>query len=866
MNRKLKMKYLGRLSSLLLLFLFGMMSPLAAQNAFHYVDEDGVLRSPDGEEVTYFGVNYSTPFAHSYRALKLLGEDHKAAIDQDVYHFARLGLDAFRIHLWDTEISDSLGNLIPNEHLDLFDYMLAKLEERNIKVILTPLTFYNNAYPDGATPTDGFANYISKGEAPRNEEFYPVIKNYLDQFLNHKNPYTGKTYREDPNIIAMEIINEPSHWGDEQAITDFINEMADHVRDTGWEKPIFYNIAQNPSVVDAVMRAEVDGLTFQWYPGGLVGGETQHQNYMPYVHDYPIPFRDGAGFSGKAMMVYEFDAADTRHTYAYPMMARSFREAGFQWATQFAYDPVPIAPHNSDYPTHFLNLAYSPKRALSMMIASEVFHQVDRRQTFDSFLADTVFGDFRLSHSQNLAELNSGEKFYYTNHTESEPSSPSNLRHIAGAGSSPVVKYRGTGVYFLDKLEEGVWRLEVYPDAVPVSDPFAKPNFSKEVTHILWGEREMEINLPDLGSDFSVSGLNDGNAQLTAAEEGLFKVNPGTYLLTHSSKKNSRPEAETTIGKQNIGLNEFYAPEANTYEQPVVTHQPEKNLLAGEPASIKATVLGVGEREVRVIAAPYGRQGGSFPMEEMKPGIYAAELPADFLTQGQLNYWITIGEEEEQITFPGGHPGYPWAWDYYHEEMWSVPVLPAEAPVQVFSATEDAAELDFAFSPWSSDYQRSLGFDQNTGESYVRVFADSLEGTPDIPGLSVYVGGYLKDRTGESFQTLSLKISGATAARQQLTVVVTDRRGIPYATGIEVTAQTETITLKKEDFEPGKMVLLPRPYPTFLPYWFEPEADGPLDVSEAEIVQVFLNPADNEDLIGKAAGFHMDGIWLHKNE
>src|SRR5689334_7652243 len=90
-----------------------------------YIDEGGIMHwTKDNTEVTGFGVNYTVPFAYAYRNGKKMGVDLKAAIDQDVYQFARLGLDLFRVHVWDCEISDTLGNLLQNEHLDLFDYLL----------------------------------------------------------------------------------------------------------------------------------------------------------------------------------------------------------------------------------------------------------------------------------------------------------------------------------------------------------------------------------------------------------------------------------------------------------------------------------------------------------------------------------------------------------------------------------------------------------------------------------------------------------------------------------------------------------------------------------------------------------------------
>ncbi|MDZ7680512.1 MAG: cellulase family glycosylhydrolase [Fodinibius sp.] len=395
-------------------------APAVAQQI--YVDDEGVLKHSDSDqEAAFFGVNYSPPFAHSFRAINRLGNDHKQVIDQDAYHFARLGFDGFRIHVWDTEISDSLGHVVNNNHLDLLDYMLAKFKQRGIKVILTPLTFYDNGYPEEPTETNGFANYITKGDAPEESEHWPVIRRYLNEFINHKNPYTGLTYKEDPNILALEIVNEPAHGGDQDSLTSYVNMLADHLRDNSWEKPIFYNISQNPPMAEGVMNADIDGTTFQWYPGGLVGGETITKNYLPDISEYSIPFADKQAFNTKAQMVYEFSAADVMGSYALPAMARSFRAAGFQWATQFAYDPMAMGAYNTDYRTHYLNMAYTPAKAISMKIASAAFHHLPRGKSYGPYPGNNTFGDFEVSHRRDLSILNADTAFFYSNDTEADP-------------------------------------------------------------------------------------------------------------------------------------------------------------------------------------------------------------------------------------------------------------------------------------------------------------------------------------------------------------------------------------------------------------------------------------------------------------
>lgn len=78
-----------------------------------FVDKKGVLRyTKSNAEAAFFGVNYTAPFAYAYRSIKRTGIEIEQAIDEDVYHLARLGLDAFRVHVWDWEITDSMGNLL----------------------------------------------------------------------------------------------------------------------------------------------------------------------------------------------------------------------------------------------------------------------------------------------------------------------------------------------------------------------------------------------------------------------------------------------------------------------------------------------------------------------------------------------------------------------------------------------------------------------------------------------------------------------------------------------------------------------------------------------------------------------------------
>ena len=76
----------------------------------------------DRSEVTLFGANYVLPSASDYRAAGYLRGDRKRMIEEDMAHFARMGWDGLRLTFWgDWEASDTAGNLIANDHLDLLD-------------------------------------------------------------------------------------------------------------------------------------------------------------------------------------------------------------------------------------------------------------------------------------------------------------------------------------------------------------------------------------------------------------------------------------------------------------------------------------------------------------------------------------------------------------------------------------------------------------------------------------------------------------------------------------------------------------------------------------------------------------------------
>src|ERR1700730_10551306 len=91
-----------------------------------YLDKTGVIRWRDSNaEVALYGANYCIMSGSDYRMAGLVSSDRKAMVDEDLAQFARLGWTALRLCSWgDWENADRAGNLIPNDHLDLLDYVI----------------------------------------------------------------------------------------------------------------------------------------------------------------------------------------------------------------------------------------------------------------------------------------------------------------------------------------------------------------------------------------------------------------------------------------------------------------------------------------------------------------------------------------------------------------------------------------------------------------------------------------------------------------------------------------------------------------------------------------------------------------------
>lgn len=820
-----------------------------------YIDGNGVMRWSDTrKEASFFGTNYTLPFAHAYRAIGYLGLDHKAAIDKDVYHFARLGFNAYRIHVWDVEISNAQGNLIVNEHLELLDYLIAKLQERGIRTLITTQTNFGNGYPERNQPTGGFAYNYEKCSIHSTPEAIAAQERYIAKLVQHVNTYTHKAYMNDPYIVGFEINNEPCHSGTQAETKAYIDRMLAALKQAGNKKPVFYNVSHNGQQIEAYYNTAIQGTTYQWYPIGLVAGRTRQGNFLPYVDQFDIPFSNTKGFSKKTRLVYECDPADITYSYMYPAMARTFRKAGFQWITQFAYDPIDMAFANTEYQTHYLNLAYTPCKALSMKIAAEAAYTLPRNSSYGVYPADTLFDNFHVSHAQDLSELNTKEKFYYSNQTKTSPVAAACLKSVAGYGNSPIVTYEGTGAYFLDKLENGIWRLEIMPDAIQVRDPFAKPSLDKEVVKILWGTWDMALQLPDLGTAFAIQGINSGNTYRKETQNGILRsLKPGVYLL---SRQDSTPtktwKADSSFG--NIRLGEFIAPQPKAETGYTVVHQPQLIAETDKALTIEAVIAGSEQPDSVIIYTDkvsfWNDRNPSVKMERTNGYTYRAILSGEEVKGDTFRYNIIVCRNNKQQTFPAGVAGNPLNWDYTAHQYWETKVVAPNSAIYLFDVTDEYSGIESYTMPEWSQVQRKLVTNAPTEKQTLHVAFDSKEAHPTF-FLQKYIRKEVANRKEKlsNSQTLCLHLK---QVPERLKIGFRTTDGYTYHMPCTTVPADGIARLPLSALKQTDTALLPHAYPVFLEKYFRPKTEIPFEREKIELLELSFDGKEIE----------IGSIWL----
>ena len=429
-----------------------------------------------------------------------------------------------------------------------------------------------------------------------------------------------------------------------------------------------------------------------------------------------------------------------------------------------------------------------------------------------------VFDVFRVSYNESLSEMNSEEEFYYSNTTQTKPLNINKLKHIAGVGNSPVVKYSGTGAYFLDKLGEGKWRLELFPDVIHIRDPFERASPKKEVTWLYSQPNSIQVMLPGLEKN-----------------ENHFSLQPGVYILkAGSSISGKQPDSASNEI-------ELTVPKSFSIE-PFVTHNPYREVSSGNSFIISAKISGIDSSDKLNVEFRHSAAGWKTnPMRKINSYDYIADVPSEMLMPGVLNYRIIIQKANDAyFVFPGNHKGNPYSWDNnYLNETWQTFIVPGKTPLEIFNVTTDRNEIVFYNPDWRNNTVQYISTEL-PGQLALKLNITRPALKP-LFGMQYYFAEKIAGRINEldSFSKLVIKARSNPGPINCKLILITKDAG-SFSGEIMIHEKSGEYALPLNNLKQDSALLLPRPYPGFLPLWFNSPRVNEFKFSNTAVLQLLI--------------------------
>ncbi len=247
------------------------------------------------------------------------------------------------------------------------------------------------------------------------------------------------------------------------------------------------------------------------------------------------------------------------------------------------------------------------------------------------------------------------------------------------------------------------------------------------------------------------------------------------------------------------------------------------------------------------------------------PYDFAAEVAADMVTHGLLEYRIIIQKSKGGFyTFPGNHKGDPYAWDYYHKDTWQTIVVSENVPLKLFDPKTDKGDLMLYNPDWKNNNVEYI-----TADSTDELILKATIYKPDsgkIIGWQYYFANNLKGRRNEisSQEKLVIKARASNIQTAKMKLALISNDGSSYAVTIKLNNTFQNIVIPLSDFKKDSALLLPRPYPGFLPLHFRANTGNLFNIVNAEKLEVSFGYEISQKYPGKPYSLEIGSVWLKK--
>jgi hypothetical protein len=408
------------------------------------------------------------------------------------------------------------------------------------------------------------------------------------------------------------------------------------------------------------------------------------------------------------------------------------------------------------------------------------------------------------------------------------------LNEIAGYGSSPVIQYNGRGAYFLDKLENGIWRLEVMPDATCVTDPFGNPTLEKEASAIVWNTWPMTIDLPDLGSNYTLTGINKGNTLRQTVNNKQISVSPGTYLIVRKGIASSwKPEDKWN----NILLNEFVAPSPTSHRY--VLHQPAEEISKGKSHTVSIEIISQNEpNEVKLhVMTLAPRRMPAVNFKKTSRYTYEADISQEWIeNESMLNYLISVDFDGEIQTFPENTYGI-FSADFLSTNLYTMRIVEKNKPVCLLDVEKDRTRMRRSHRHYRYIFHHS----QIPGKTGLELGTNNL----------IYTSFYFKGKTIGRREDLASKkkliIRGKALNDRPVTaqIALQSGNGLEYGTTLQFTNNQYQYEIPLKDLRQIRITGPGEKGFVFVDPFDGEDGKKDFRIEETETIKIMVLPADN---------------------
>ena len=303
------------------------------------------------------------------------------------------------------------------------------------------------------------------------------------------------------------------------------------------------------------------------------------------------------------------------------------------------------------------------------------------------------------------------------------------------------------------------------------------------------GAAAMQIRLPDLGPNFTVTSHATGKAE--HAKRGVVTVSPGVWLLTRPKVKAAYPA--------NYAF-EFVAPPERPGLKPAVWHDPAADWVTGRDLPLRLTVAAPGSPEVGLQHRLQSSQSWQdLPLRSDRAYCYSCTIPAKALRPGELVYRVRVASKDSVYWFPGGETGPASAFSEplrleQHGPCYTTTVFEATAPIRLIRGNE---RFNCDGEPGHS---RSV-VQGKAGPAW-RVSVPGFGPPPSCVSWRIELGEKLRPWEDQlsSCKALRLRVRAGEPGTSAIEVVLLEADGAPWGCNVPLTNSWQDVTVPWEQF------------------------------------------------------------------